>query len=578
MENTTVPQSIGRKKSLRRRIILTMMVCILIPFVILTIALIFQLLSNIDAFIDDGHTSLEALKGPMITTFIIVAVILIIVIVFGVIRISSRITVPINELTQSIESIAEGDLSQEIPMDGRIRGNEIGILAQSFQNLLVTMRLGNKSYYQGDMTLAFANYNAALELFRTSKNLHGQGMCLNNLGNIYRTWGDYNKAKECYDNAIEIGEQMDDIGGLSPRYNNRGILFLSEEKWVEAMNDFEKALKLDKEMDDDEGIASRKRNIGVLHLLKNELDLAQDQLDEALKLDSKWEYNVGIAEDEFQLGRLASLKNNPEIAEEHFKRSLKIAESLQNYPLMKNNLEIMIQLYENQENTTLHHKAELELSKVNDLLVRKKDVVFVMDQSGSMKEWGKMQAARIGALGVFNETINIGDRVAIIGFHSILNVILELTEKRGNIAEIVEIFKNLENTRYETALYDAIAHAIDILSKASPIQGQESQERQKWVITLTDGEDNLSKQFTSRKISSIIKDITPPLNFILIGVGPELKKVHRKMTQMVNATPLGKYITIYSAKNVQKRIADAFKRVKEIMASSEIEGFMPEEK
>ncbi|MHA2034988.1 MAG: tetratricopeptide repeat protein [Promethearchaeota archaeon] len=576
MEDIDVAQ-IGRKKSLRKRIILTMIACILIPFVILTIVLILQLFSIIDEYIDLGFGSLEAFKVPLIITFIIVAIILSIVIIFGVIRISRRITVPINELTESIEMIAEGDLSQEIPMDGRIRGNEIGILAQSFQNLLVTMRLGNKSYYQGDMNLAFTNYNAALELFQTSKNINGQGMCLNNIGNIYRMWGDNNRAKESYNRSIEIGEQMDDIGGLSSRYNNRGILFLSEEKWVEAMKDFEKALELDEEMDDDEGIAARKRNIGVLHILKNELDLAQEQLDEAFKLDSKWEYNVGLAEDEFQLGRLSMLKNKPEEAEEHFNRSLKLAEKLQNYPLMKNDLEAMINLYENQGDTTLHHKAELELSKLNDLLVSKKDVVFVIDQSGSMKEWGKMQAARMGALGVFNETINIGDRVAIVGFHSIINMVLELTEKRGNIAEIVDLFKYLENTRYETALYDAIAHAIDILSKAPSIQGQESQERQKWVITLTDGEDNLSKEFNPRKISTLIKSIHPPLNFVLIGVGPELKKVHRKMTQMVNSTPLGKYITIYSAKNVQKRIAEAFTRVKEIMASSEIEGFIPEE-
>ncbi|MHA1986250.1 MAG: tetratricopeptide repeat protein [Promethearchaeota archaeon] len=580
MENTNVSQGIGKKKSLRRRITLTMFISIFSSIMLLTALLVYLLFSNIDTFIAPpyNYDSLEAFKVPIIIAFIIIAVIISIIIYFGVLRISGRITIPINQLTESIETIAEGDLSQEIPMDGRIRGNEIGILAQSFQNLLVTMRLGNKSYYRGDMTLAFSNYNAALELFRTSKNLHGQGMCLNNIGNIYRTWGDYNRAKESYDKAIEIGEQMDDIGGLSPRYNNRGILFLSEEKWDEAMSDFEKALELDKEMDDDEGIASRKRNIGVLHILKNELDLAQEHLNEAIKLDSKWEYSVGLAEDEFQLGRLALLKNSPEVAEEHFTNSLKFAEKLQNFPLMKNNLEAMIGLYENQGNTTLHHKAELELSKINDLLVSKKDVVFVIDQSGSMKEWGKMQAARMGALGVFNETINIGDRVAIIGFHSIINKILELTEKKGNIAEIVEIFKNLENTRYETALYEAIAYAIGILNKAPLIQGQETQERQKWVITLTDGEDNASKGgFTSKRISTLVKNINPPLNFILIGVGPELKKVHRKMTQMVNATPLGKYITIYSAKNVQKRIADAFKRVKEIMASSEIEGFIPEE-
>ncbi|MFX0036381.1 MAG: HAMP domain-containing protein, partial [Candidatus Hermodarchaeota archaeon] len=219
-----IKEKFGKKRSLRQRIITTMVVCILIPFIILTIVLMLQLISNIDYFIEIGggsNDALEALKAPLITTFIILAVLISVVIYFGVIRIARRITLPIINLTHSIENISKGDLTQEIPFDGRIRRNEIGVLAQSFQSLLVTMRLGNKSYYHGDMTLAFTNYNAALELFQTTNNLHGQGMCLNNLGNIYRNWGDLNKAKECYDKAIEIGEKQEDIMGLSSRYNNR---------------------------------------------------------------------------------------------------------------------------------------------------------------------------------------------------------------------------------------------------------------------------------------------------------------------------------------------------------------------
>ena len=574
-----IEEKLVKNRSLKKRIMTTMVVSILIPFMLLTIILILMLISNIDEFIDLGYTSLEILKLPIIISFSLIAAGVIIVVLFGVMRIAQRITLPIIDLTHSIENITEGDLSQEIIIDGRIRGNEIGLLAQSFQSLLVTMRLGNKSYYQGDLTLAFANYNAALDLFKTTKDHHGQGMCLNNIGNIYRNWGDYKEAKESYDKAIEIGEEHDDLSGLGPRYNNRGLLFLSEENWTNAMNDFNKALEIDKEMGDEEGIASRKRNIGILHMLKKELDLAQEFLDEAIQLDSKWEYKVGLVEDEFQLGRLALLKNSEELAEEHFKDSLKLAESLGNYPLMKNILEILIKLYENQGNTTLHHKAENELSKINTVLVRKKDVIFVIDQSGSMHEWGKMAAARTGALGVFNETINIGDRIAVIGFHSNTMTHLSLSEKKGseNITDIVEIFNNLKAMPYNTKLYDSIALAIEMLRDAPGVRGQESQERLKWVVTLTDGEDNESRKYTPKKISQLIKTIKPPLNFILIGIGPELKTFHRQMTNMVNATPRGRYITIYSVKNVQKRIENAFKTVKEIMASSEIEGFMPEE-
>jgi len=575
--NMQIEEKLVKNRSLKKRITTTMVGSILIPFIILTLVLILMLISNIDEFILDGHSQLEVLKLPIVISFSFIAVVVILVVLFGVIRIAKRITLPIIDLTHSIENITEGDLSQEIIIDGRIRGNEIGLLAQSFQSLLVTMRLGNKSYYQGDLSLAFANYNAALDLFKTTKDHHGQGMCLNNIGNIYRNWGDFNEAKESYDKAIEIAIEHDDISGLGPRYNNRGLLFLSEENWTSAMNDFNKALEMDKEMGDEEGIASRKRNIGILHMLKKELDLAQEFLDEAIQLDSKWEYNVGLAEDEFQLGRLALLKNNQELAEEHFKDSLKFAESLGNYPLMKNILEFLVDLYENQGNTTLHHKAENELSKITTVLVRKKDVIFVIDQSGSMHEWGKMAAARTGALGVFNETINIGDRIAVIGFHSNTLIHLKLTEKKGASSDIIDIFNDLKAQPYNTRLYDSIAHAIEMLIEAPNIRGQDSEERLKWVVTLTDGEDNESKNYNPKKISKLIKTIKPPLNFVLIGIGPELKKYHRKMTDMVNATPRGKYITIYSVKNVQKRIENAFKTVKEIMASSEIEGFVPEE-
>jgi len=572
-----IEEKLVKSKSLNNRIITTMVACIIIPFVIMMIALEFLLNSNIDEFIDLGFTTLSALRTPLIITFLIVPVFIMFVVLLGITRVSNRITAPIIELTHSIENIAEGDLSQEIMIDGRIRGNEIGMLAMSFQNLLVTMRLGNVSYYRGDMTLAFANYNAALELFKSTKNPHGQGMCLNNIGNIYRNWGDFNKAKEAYDKAIEIGEQEEDMGGLGPRYNNRGLLFLSEEKWTEAMKDFNKAIEIDKEMDDDEGIATRKRNIGVLHMVRKEFDLAQANLDEAIQIDSKWEYNIGLAEDEFQLGRLSLMKNNQELAIEHFKDSLKFAKDLGNYPLMKNNLESLVKLYENQGNTTLHHKAENELTKVNDVLVRKKDVIFVIDQSGSMHEWGKMAAAKTGALGVFNETINIGDRIAIIGFHSNTMTHLNLTEKKGSVSDIVGIFNKLKAMPYNTKLYDSIAHGINILINSPPMRDQETQERQKWIVTLTDGEDNESKKFDPRKIANLIETIKPPLNFVLIGIGPELKKYHKKMMNMVAATPHGKYITIYSAKNVKKRIENAFQTVKEIMVASEIEGFTPEE-
>jgi len=136
-----IEEKLVKNRSLKKRITTTMVGSILIPFILLTIILILMLISNIDEFIADGHSQLEVFKLPIVISFSLIAAGVIIVVLFGVTRIAQRIILPIIDLTHSLENITEGDLSQEIIIDGRIRGNEIGLLAQSFQSLLVTMQI-----------------------------------------------------------------------------------------------------------------------------------------------------------------------------------------------------------------------------------------------------------------------------------------------------------------------------------------------------------------------------------------------------------------------------------------------------
>ncbi|OLS13102.1 MAG: hypothetical protein RBG13Loki_3274 [Promethearchaeota archaeon CR_4] len=101
---------------------------------------------------------------------------------------------------------------------------------------------------------------------------------------------------------------------------------------------------------------------------------------------------------------------------------------------------------------------------------------------------------------------------------------------------------------------------------------------QHWVVALTDGQDNSSKRFTPKTLAKYIKDLKFPLNLLLIGVGQELRNVFYDMNLIVTAAPRGKYIPIYAETNLAQQIEGAFKQVQEILASSEIEGFTPEEK
>ncbi len=524
--------------------------------------------------VESGENLIGSIFGAnslMIIILIILLVAIFCVVIFAVLKTSKRITYPIKQLTGSIDNMVRGDLSQEIPLDKKYQKNEIGVLAQSFQALLITMRLGNQSYYQGDTYIAYKNYAAALELFKTTYNNKGQGICWNNLGNIFRTWGEFEKAKEAYDESINIADKIKDMAGLSSRLNNRGLLFLSEENWDSALEDFNRALKLDEEMQSKDRAAIRKRNLGVLHLLKKDYKKAQKYLDEAFNTNKDLFLKAALGEDHFQLGRLDLAQKKMESALNHLETALKIAEDFGNFPLMMNILKILVDLYDEQDNTVELHKAEAKLAKVTDLIVRQKDVIFVIDQSGSMGEQNKMRAARRGAKEVFETVINPNDRMAIIGFHSEVNHILPLTTKGGNVKHIQQILKALTNTQYQTAFYDAMGLAIDML-KDSP------SESQKWIVALTDGLDNCSMRFHSESLAKYIKNITFPLNIILIGVGRELREVFYDMNLIVHSSMRGKYIAIYQESQVEKLIEDAFQRVKQIMASSEIEGFAPEEK
>ncbi len=565
-EATTTTGTPGLTKygSIQGRIIKAMVGCVLIPLGILTVICLSQLTPfGVSLGVD--------VAGSMIAVFLVVVGSLIIVSFFVMIRVSRRIVNPIKELTQTIDGMTKGDLSQEVSLDAMQRGGELGVLAQAFQNLLITMRLGNQSYYQGDMTLAFSNYNAALELFQTTSNQKGQGMCLNNLGNIYRNWGNFDKAMECYEQSIIIGEKQEDLAGLSSRYNNRGLLYLSRENFDLARQDFARALQIDDKIDDAKGKATRKRNFGLMHIMEKKGDLAKKILEEALQIDKGLDNTEGIVEDQFAFGRLYLLTNELDAADEMLKSALKSAENLGNYPLMRNVLKEMTRLYENQGSVSLLHKAQAELAKVEKSLISEKDVVFVIDQSGSMREQEKIVAARNGALQVFNDAINEDDNVAVIGFHSIINKILDLVPKKGHEKQIRATLECLQETQYQTCFYDAVALAIDIV-KGTP------KERQKWVVALTDGQDNTSKEYNSRKLAKYIRNLDQTMNIILIGVGPELKNVFKEMNEISSASPQGKYIKIYSTQNVKKQIEAAFVNVKEIMASAEIEGFTPEEK
>lgn len=117
------------------------------------------------------------------------------------------ITGPVHDLTDLCENILEGNLhSNNIPKEAS--SSDMLQLLEAFTNMLTALRFGSDSYARGDIGVARALFEEALELYTTSHNEKGVAACHNNLGAVYMSIGEFHEAQRHYDLAISMAETM----------------------------------------------------------------------------------------------------------------------------------------------------------------------------------------------------------------------------------------------------------------------------------------------------------------------------------------------------------------------------------
>jgi len=136
------------------------------------------------------------------------------------------------------------------------------VLAQENSDNL--MKSGMDYYRDGKLDKAEEEFNKALELYKNSKDLKGEGLCHLKLGDLYNTLGLYEKALGSYDNALNLftGPDKKLQGDV---FIARGDIFLSRGNYQESMKSYEKALNIYKELSDNKGEGSSFEHIGDLY-------------------------------------------------------------------------------------------------------------------------------------------------------------------------------------------------------------------------------------------------------------------------------------------------------------------------
>lgn len=173
--------------------------------------------------------------------------------------------------------------------------------------------------------------------------------------------------------------------------------------------------------------------------------------------------------------------------------------------------------------TVIHHKPDhrdgyalLLLAPRADITPEQRiprDMVFVLDTSGSMREDGKIEQAK-KALKYGLDSLKTGDRFTVIQFATTVSAFsTSLLSGADQIASAKKWIDNLEPTG-GTAISDALTEALKLQAS--------DKERQFCIIFLTDGKPTIGETESARILQTVQSQIRSGTRLFTFGVGYDL--------------------------------------------------------
>ena len=174
------------------------------------------------------------------------------------------------------------------------------------------------------------------------------------------------------------------------------------------------------------------------------------------------------------------------------------------------------------------------LARMDD--VNHKDIVFLLDYSESMGKGARIQYAIRNFAKIFDKYIKDNDKICFIRFNLNCEIVFALTHKKTNTLQLRKHIENSLNPAGKTAFYDALNVAINQFTVYNEYETQE--KRRKWIVSLTDGEDN-SSLLSLKTIKNKLK--TSDINLIIVGMGLS-KNLTKDLKDLCKFTKDGAFI------------------------------------
>ena len=520
---------------------------------------------------------------------------------------------PIREMTRLVNKMAKQDFTRGVTTGGAMY-EEVGTTVDALLSFQEACRFGNQAFIRGDLRRALANYQNLLEISKRLQIEEGEQTMLLNIGNVFRQRGDTGNSMDYYNQSLEISNRLlerakedgaDEKGAMmriASIYHNMALVEMDRGNADKAMTLLEDAEAIDITIKNTYGLARRYDAMGLVFMRDGRYSQAQSKFNEGQKTAKSIGYERSLAYIHYHEGELYQVQGKWKKAENEYNDSIKFGQSADEMWLvvfaMQKLADVLDQL--NKPSHDVRRKAE----RLKRSILFKKSVTFVIDYSGSMQAQQRIKAAVRGAKEILHSQVNPQDAVSIIIFNSSYREILPLTikgDRADDESKIVKALDSLKYPNYATAFYDALGRALEELNKI------ESSEH-RWIIALTDGQDNSSKTYSldalegivtekdriKRKrpltIEGFIRDKHLDVNLIVIGVGQELanpvdtrkrlrsSKTGRKMTteelleSICESIPQGQYLSVVDSADVKMDIEKAFEKIGVLMAQLEVGG------
>ncbi|NHJ14559.1 MAG: VWA domain-containing protein [Candidatus Thorarchaeota archaeon] len=527
-------------------------------------------------------------------------------------RRANAVVEPIKEMTRLVEKMAQQDFTRSVTTSGAMF-EEVGTTVDALLSFQEAVRYGNQAFVRGDLNRALANYQNLLEISQRLGIEIGRQTMLMNIGNVFRQRGDTGNAMDYYRQALDLAKELlekskeegsdetDALLRIASVYHNMALVEMDRGNPDQATSLLEDAEAIDTTLGNRRGHAKRYDAMGLVLMKEGRYSQAHSRFEEALKTAAAEAYERSMAYIQFHMGELYQIENKLKKAEDAYNEAVRLGNLTEEYWLVVYAMQNLADVLDQQGKSS--HEVRAEGEKLRRSIQFKKSVIFVIDYSGSMQAQNRIRAATQGAKEILHAQVNPQDDVSIIVFNSSYQEVLGLTRKGEHAnprdSPIVRALDSLRHPNYATAFYDALGRALEELDRISSSE-------HRWVIALTDGQDNSSEKYSLDAIEGIfteedrqrrkrpltiegfIRDNHLDVNLIIIGVGNELKqpiearvrspKTGQRMNfeelleSVCDNIPEGQYLSVVDSIDVRSDIEKAFQEVGVMMAQLEVGG------